>query len=187
MPAQYKALWSTPGGGNGFTVLHFTTAGSGGVAQQIAADTESFFDDFVGALPNDVTIDFDDEVLDLGEDGSLVAVYGVTPPTTVTGTGAGEFSRAAGARLDWQTGAIVGGRRFVGRTFLVPVHGSVWDVNGLLDSSFISAANTSCANFITATSANRPLRIWSRTHQVSHVVTSGSCPAKGAILRGRRD
>lgn len=187
MPAQYRALWSVPGGGTGFSVLHFTLAGNGGVAQTIADQTRVFFEAVKGGFPDDVTINYDSEVLDLLEDGTLSAVWPVTPPAATTGTSAAVYSRAAGARIDWGTDTIVNGRRLSGRTYLVPMGSTFFDTVGLITTANRAALVTAGTNFITQTGLNRPLRVWSRTHGVSAVVTDASAPAAGAILRGRRD
>lgn len=187
MPAEYRAIWSTPGGGTGYTVFHFTVAGTGAAAQQIADDTRAYMDAIKGFFPDEITITFDSEVLDLGEDGALLAVWAVTPPASVAGINASTYNRAAGLRVDWGTGVIVGRRRLTGRTYLVPAGSSVFDAGGLVTAGNITASQTAAANFIAATSANRPLRVWSRTHATSAVVTNASTPSKGAILTGRRD
>lgn len=187
MPAEYRAIWSTPGGGTGFSVFHFTTAGTGPAAQQIAADTRAYLNAIAGFFPDEVVISYDSEVLDLLEDGTLSAVWSVTPPANTVGINASTYNRAAGLRVDWGTGLIVAGRRLTGRTYLVPAGSSVFDAGGLVTAGNITASQTAAAAFISATSANRPLRVWSRTHATSAVVTNASTPSKGAILTGRRD
>jgi hypothetical protein len=187
MPAQYRALWSVPGGGTGYSVLHFTTAGSSGPAQQIATDVHDLFADLNGQIPDDVTVTFDSEVLDLSEAGVLTAVWPVTPPSSVPGVSTAVYARAQGARIDWSTDTIVAGRRLTGRTYIVPVRGTSFDTTGLLTSTDASSILDQANAFLTQTSSNRPLRVWSRTHGVSAVVGAASVPRQGAILRGRRD
>lgn len=187
MPAQYRALWSTPGGGAGFTVLHFTTAVLGTAAQTIADQVQDFFDDLDPILPDDVSIAFDNEVLDLEEDGTLIEAHSVTIPPTVVGDSTGIYARAQGARIDWHTGQVVAGRRLNGRTYVVPIVGSGFDTTGLLTAPVLLQLATAAQNLIVAAAAARPLRVWSRTHATSAAVQSFSTPAKGAILRGRRD
>jgi hypothetical protein len=187
MPAQYRALWSTPGGGAGFSVLHFTIAGNGAAAQQIAADTRVFFLQLASQLPNDVTVNFDSEVLDLNEDGTLSAVWAVVPPAVVTGLNNSEFNRAAGAVINWATGVIVAGRRLSGKTYIVPMAMNTFDTVGVLTTVSRDLLIAVAEDFINDTAANRPLRVWSRTHATSAVAVSSSVPSAGAILRGRRD
>jgi hypothetical protein len=187
MPAQYRAIWTTPGGGTGYTVLHFLPATNGTFAQNIADDVHDFIADFSTNIPNDVSIQFDSEVLELTDAGVLTAVYPVTPGAQVNGSATGEFARAAGARLDWATDVIVAGRRLSGRTFMVPMAGSIFDTNGLLDSSIVTAFQTAANDFLSATATHKQLAVWSRTHATTAAVTSVSVPPQGAILRGRRD
>jgi len=187
MPAQYRALWQTSGGGAGFSVLHYTIAGNGTAAQTLADQTQDFFDNLDSIMPNDTVINFDSEVLDLAEDGTLTAVWAVTPPAAITGAGAGDFYAAAGGRIDWATDAIVAGRRLSGRIYIVPLIGSAYDTDGSIDAAAQAVLQVAGDGLITDTSFNRPLRVWSRTHAVSAVVESAFVPAKGAVLRGRRD
>lgn len=187
MIAEYRALWNVPGGGSGFSVFHFTFAGSAPVAQTIAANTRTFFNSLAASFPDDVQINFDTEVLDKNDDGSLVAAWAVTPPAEVQGTNAGIYARAVGARVDWGTGTIVAGRRLVGRTYLVPMAASLFDSTGVITAASITTILNAANALITATGLNRPLRVWSRTHQTSSVVTNAAVPPSGAVLRGRRD
>lgn len=187
MPAQYRALWSTPGGGNGFTVLHFGDCSSSGQATAIAGWVHTFFDALKGLFPNEVTFSFDDEVLQLDDAGTLTAVFAVTPPAAVVGINASTYNRAAGVRVDWQTGVIVAGHRLTGRTFLVPTTADVFDSNGLITSANQTVIATHAANLITNSSASNPLMVWSRAHATHSAVITASVPPKGAILRGRRD
>jgi hypothetical protein len=105
----------------------------------------------------------------------------------VNGSSTGAYSRPAGGRIDWATDTIVAGRRLTGRTYLVPFALSAFDTEGVITAANVSSLTTAALALITATGLNRPLRVWSRTHATSAVVSDASCPAAGAILRGRRD
>lgn len=187
MPAQYRALWSTPGGGQGFSVFHFRTVGVVLVPQGVADAVRVFFNSLAGLFPNEVTINFEDEVLSLSEAGALVAVFPVSPPPQVVGINAGLYNRAAGVRVDWLTGQIVAGRRFNGRTYLVPTADTVFTSEGLITAGNITSITNAGDALQTNTAAVGPLAVWSRTHAVTHDVIDTSVPAQGAILRGRRD
>lgn len=187
MPAQYRALWNVPGGGSGFSVLHYTIAGNGAAAQQLANDTRGFFVDLVNILPDDVDIDFDSEVIDLDESGVLTAVWPVTPPAQVAGINTSTYARAAGAVVNWATDTIVVGRRLSGRTYIVPLAGNAFDTTGIITTAARDVLIAAAEDFIAAGTANRPLRVWSRTHATSATVQSATVPIQGAVLRGRRD
>lgn len=187
MPSQYRALWSTPGGGSGFTVLNFQDVANNTDAQDLADMVQVFFDAIKGVLPDDVTVAFDNEVLVLDLAGVLQSVYPVTPPASVVGINSTSFNRAAGLRIDWSTGHIVAGRRLTGRTYIVPVGSSVFDTTGLVTSANVTAVQTAAQALITASSSNAALVVWSRTHAVAWAADTASVPTKGAILTGRRD
>jgi hypothetical protein len=167
--------------------MHFTNAGTGAAAQQIANDVRAFWLALNSQLPNDVTLSFDQEVLDLDDAGVLQAVHAVVPPASVAGVNNSEFNRAAGAVINWSTGIIVAGRRLSGKTYVVPMAMNTFDTVGVLTAVSRALLIQEGADLIAATAANRPLLVWSRTHQTARAVVSASVPAQGAILRGRRD
>lgn len=188
MPSEYRAIWGVLGGGTGYSVFHADLADDATDAQEFADAVQDFFSALANVLPTDVIINFDSEVVNLAEDGTLVGVFPVTVPTQVTGSGTGSYSRAAGARIDWTTGVIVGGRRLTGRTYLVPIVGSAFDADGVLTTTVQTGLQTAAQDFIAdLTAAGIVLRIWSRKNASSSVVIDASVPAKGAILRSRRD
>jgi hypothetical protein len=187
MPSEYRAVWSTAGGGTGYTVLHFQDVVSNTEAQNTANAVRTFFNSLAGIFPDEVSITFDDEVLVKDLAGTLLSVWPVTPPASVAGINASTYNRAAGARIDWSTGHIVAGRRLTGRTYLVPAGSSVFDIAGLVTSANVTAMTNAATALITATSSIKPLVVWSRTHGVAWAASGVAVPTKGAILTGRRD
>lgn len=187
MPSEYRAIWSTPGGGTGYSVFHFQDVVSNTEAQNTADAVRTFFNSLSGIFPDEVTISFDSEVIVMDLAGTLTAVYAVTPPASVVGINASTYNRAAGARVDWGTGHIVAGRRLTGRTYLVPAGSSVFGLTGEVTSANVTAIGNAAAALITATSSIKPLVVWSRTHGIAWAATDASVPLKGAILTGRRD
>jgi hypothetical protein len=188
MPGEYRAIWSVPGGGTGYSVLHCQSFSLASNADDFAAATRAFFNSCAGLFPDDIQINFDSEVLELTDAGVLTAVHAVTPPAVVNGTATGTFSRAAGARVDWATNQIVGGRRLTGRTYMVPLTAGSFDTEGVLTSAAITTLTTAAGTFITTMAATgSDLAVWSRTHATTAPVETASAPQKGAILRGRRD
>lgn len=189
MPSQYRAIWSVPGGGTGYSVFHTDTAGDAATAALIAAQIRTFFNSLAPNIPDDVSITFDTEVLDLDLAGVLINVWAIAAPAAVVGGSSGEYSRAQGVRFDWVTGAIVNGHRLNGRTYIVPVISAVFDSTGLVESGLIAgftAVGTALINNLN-NNAGRSLEVWSRTHGVEEDVQSASFPRNGAILRTRRD
>lgn len=188
MPGQYRAIWTVTGGGTGYSVFHCDNAGDVSDAQQFVDAVGDFFTGLQSAMPNDVLINGDAELVNLGEDGTLAAVFPVTPFPAVTGSGAFNYSRAAGGRIDWSTGAIVGGRRLTGRTYIVPMIAAAFSDNGLLTPAALDQMQTAGDALIAASiAAGIPLKIWSKKNATSVVVSTCSVPPAGAILRSRRD
>ncbi len=187
MPAEYRAIWSVPGGGTGYSVFHFTSVANATEALACAAEFREFFVDLQALIPNEVTVGFDSEVIVMALDGTLEAVYPITAPSNVTGTGSAAWAGAVGARVDWQTGEIVSGRRFNGRTYLVPLIATIFDTDGTLTSSARTTIQNAADALISELGALETLQVWSRTHQVAEAVISATVPDKSAILRTRRD
>ena len=188
MPSQYRAVWSVPGGGTGYSVFHADNASDQTDADELADAIHDFFDSIDPLIPDDVTISFDSEVLVLADDGTLTNVWAVTPPSSVAGSGTAVYARAQGARVDWSTGTIVAGHRLSGRTYLVPIIGTAFDTAGLLLSSTVTTLQAAADGLIAQlTTAGVVLKVWSRTHATTGVVVSASIPDKGAVLRSRRD
>lgn len=187
MPGEYRAIWTTPGGGTGYSVFHTTTMVSTSNAQSAANAIRAWFNTLVGLFPDEVTITFDTEFLELDVAGNLLNVYAVTPPSSVTGSQTASYNRAAGIRVDWGTGVILAGRRLTGRTYLVPASSGAFDSNGLVTSATVTAIQAANSTLLTALNTVGNLGVWSRTHSAVHDVTTSSVPTKGAILTGRRD
>ena len=186
--SQYRAQWSAPGGGTGYSVFHATPAADNVQAQAFADFVHAFFNALVPRLPNDVSISFDSEVLNMSDDGTLTGVLSVGAGSTLVGSGENNYSRAAGARIDWGTDAVVAGRRLRGRTFIVPIVSAEFGNTGLLTPTCVDALVEAGTDLVTGVgSSGIDLCVWSRTHAFASPVTSISAPDKGAILRSRRD
>jgi hypothetical protein len=188
MPSQYRALWSVPGGGQGYSVFHAQEAADTGHAQSMADNIRQFFFSMAGLIPDDVIITFDSEVLVLDDTGTLLNVQSVSAPTAVSGSGGTNFGRALGARVDWLTGAIVAGRRLRGRTYIVPLEAFCFGNDGLLTPIVIENLNDSGQALVDSMDGDGiQLQVWSRTHAFSSSVSGVTAPAKGAVLTSRRD
>jgi len=187
MPAEYRAIWNTPGGGVGYSVFHFDDAASTSEAQTIANAVRQFFNALVGLFPDEVSITFDTEVLNLSLTGVLTGVFPVVPPGGVVGSQTLAYNRAAGLRVDWTTGAIVAGRRLTGRTYLVPASIGAFDSAGLVTVATVVAVQNAGNAMLAAVAATTPMVVWSRTHSTTAGVQASTVPNKGAILTGRRD
>jgi len=86
--------------------------------------------------------------------------------------------------LRLQTSAVVSGRILRGRTFL-PGSVESYNATGAPEAGYISAVNAAFDDLMAVPDAE--LRIYSRAHNTSAVVVSGSCWDQWAALRSRRD
>lgn len=186
---EYRAIWDVPGGGTGYTVLHYLDGTPGQLTPDIGVNLVTAFYAIRSHLPNDVTISFDNEarVLD-STNGQLLAAYPVTPSASISGQSSTPWAAAAGARVVWDTGEIVNGRRLRGRTYLVPLAQAAYDTDGTLSPAFIDKA-LEFGEALAQPPLPNPsqLVVWSRSSGVALPVVGWSCPDKTAILRSRRD
>lgn len=165
---QYRAIWNMPGG-PGYSVMHareVDPSGASEISQSFANAVRQLFTTYgTAGLPDDLTITFDAEVLQINpSNGELEQVYAVTPPSAVTGTGTTGYARPSGARIDWATDAIVSGRRLRGRTYMVPILASGYESNGTLTSSVMTALNNAADAYLAAANIPTALSpaVWSR-------------------------
>lgn len=188
MPSEYRAIWTVPGGGTGYTVLHAQDVLSTGGATDFATNVRALFNALASLIPDEVQVNFDSEVINLNTSGTLTGVFPVTPPLEVDGTSTGTYNRAAGFRIDWNTDQIVAGHRLTGRSYFVPATSGVFDNEGQITGTSLTTIQNAANAYISAMTADSvDAVVWSRTHAVVHDVTTASVPSSGAILRSRRD
>lgn len=188
MPAEYVVRWSGGRIGSGATVLHFAPTASPTVAQAIATRTRAFFNQLASFLPDDVVLNFDSEVRVITAAGDLEAVLPVTPGAAVAGTSAGSFASGMGAMIRWNTGAVVGGKRIIGKTFLAPLSSTNFTASGSVAGAFRTTVQTEATAFLAnlVTDGSR-LVVWSRTYAATSDVLTAAVPERPSYLRSRND
>lgn len=129
-------------------------------------------------------------------DGSITGIWTGPAQTVVTTTGSGAYSGASGAVVEWLSSAIVGGRRPIGKTFLVPLAQANYDTNGTLTSAFLTAAQTAANALIVAYAGE--MKVLSRPFTppagspkpprvgVASTIVAARIPDLAAVLRSRR-
>lgn len=188
MPQEYVARWTGARVGAGASVFHFESIASGTAATALAGYVRGMFDAIKGNIPDDVTISFDGEMKELDNSGTLIAVYPVTVPSTVSGTYTGSFANGSGIVVRHNTGAIVNGRRLIGRTFIVPAgHGSFQN-NGEVLPVAQAGINTAFVNLRTsANTTGANFAVWSRKNGTVAPVSSSQTLSRPSTLRTRND
>lgn len=89
--------------------------------------------------------------------------------------------------MRWITGAVIGGRKLRGRTFLVPFLADQFDTSGTINNTTVTTHQTA-GNVLAATGK---LQIWKRpspggSNGTSALVTAAVMPDKVTSLRSRR-
>lgn len=189
---RLETRWSVTGGGAGMTVMHGIIDEAdydGGDATSSLTAIRTFFQSLAARVPNDVSWSWPGPVDLFSNDGVLVG--STTPSTAVpplTATYAGTYAAPAGARIDWETGIILAGKRLRGRSYIVPLAGDQYDADGSLASDFISVGNTAATALrVALATAGSPLGVWSRKNSAIFAASGQTIQDKAAIMRSRRD
>lgn len=170
-------------------------------AQNAVDNVRTMYNAWLALMPNDVTYTVSPVVEAIDEltgtlEGETVAA---TPPVNVVGTSAAGWAAGVGASIVWNTNQIVNGRRFRGRTYIVPLSG-VFDVDGNLQAAAINTLRTAATTMITNMTADGlGVAVWGRPVRVTEsnpdatprpgtvrAVETASVGTRVASLRTRR-
>ena len=193
-----KLQWTIPNAGISHSVLHFRAPG-GFAPTQADADVVrtkmgTMKTNIQSLIPSTIQlrVQSDVEVIDT-PDGKLLDVFGTASDTTNGGSlpGSEKWAAPVGAVITWNTADIRNSRRVKGRTFLVPIASSLFDVDGTLNPTNMSQIETVATNLRTASSGVE-LVVYGRpsapgaTDGTASLVTSHRIPDTAAILTSRR-
>lgn len=192
---RYRSTWTGFSGAPGLTSLY---AFPGATDQEFASAAIGFLADALSiatpgdTLPNDVTISGDSVVDHLDElTGTLEASFPVVPEPPIAGASSGSWAGPAGVALSWLTGAVRRGHRVRGRTFLVPIAATAFDVDGTISSSaltnFRAAATAWAGHAVNPVVWARPTGLPVPSGGAAFAIAASSVADKVAVLRSRRD
>jgi hypothetical protein len=181
--------------GAGLTVLNLAGAASTpeDVDEAVDAITD-FWTALAPTLPAGLTLQVNNVVEVREEDsGSLISVYGAPAQAAVASSGPGSHAAGVGFRIRWSTAGIRNGRAVTGTTFVVPLPTTLYETNGTIAASMITASSTAAAALLgRLNAAGLPLGVWSRPSApgandgVLHPVTQVVIPDQVSWLRTRR-
>lgn len=123
-----------------------------------------------------------------GANGNLIGTWTMAGSGTVNAVNTAAYAAGCGARIKWQTATIIGGRRVIGSTFLVPLLAAEYDSGGTINDTDLASMQTAVDTF----AAGGDLYVWHRptspgaSDGVSVPVTSGIILDKVSTLRSRR-
>jgi len=186
--ARVRIPWTGPAV-IGPAVSTFYTQGTGAA---LCSALSAFFSSAQSAFPNGkVTWQFPSggEVIDSAS-GHLVGAWSGGPGISLTAASTdATWVSGVGARIVWNTGAVVNGRRVRGSTFMVPLKGLAYDSDGTIGSTFVSSLQAAATALVTAVPS---LTVWSRppagapTGGGASPVTSAQMVDAVSWLRSRR-
>lgn len=181
-----QAVWSGVPGLPGYTTFRWADALTATQATAAAAAMRQMFKTLEGFLPQQVTVSWDGVAVHRGTDGKATGTVSYTIPDPVPGTATIQYSAASGACVNWITGLYVNGRRFRGRTFLVPLAGC-YENNGTLTPTAPSVI-ANAAEEVRTSVTGMILNGGDTTRGYFEGPISGVWVAdRAAVLRSRRD
>lgn len=185
-------VWTGFTGSPGYTNFYFAGAADADDATAAVNKTMAFWVAVAQALPSALTLRCNPDVEVIDETtGKMQDVVTVGTNHVQAGGLAGSFAGGAGACFAWQTAGIVDGRRVRGRTFLVPLSGSMYQTDGTLTD--IALTRLGDGGTVMANPTGAQLVVWSRPRPdegiagSAHDVLSFRVRDKVAVLRSRRD
>lgn len=188
---RIRAIWSGMPTGLGYSAFHFSGSLEGASLNAAAAAVRALFQGFVGDLPSFMRVEIEPlaSVFDDGGRKEAERVIG-TLPAAVVGT-AGTTAKVAagvGACISWRTGRYSRGRPIIGRTFLVPLAVTAYDVDGTLNPGLVTALNTAASNFRQAAGVE-PV-VWQKTGIIDltrlNPIVAHNVSDRVAVLTSRR-
>lgn len=183
---RLRCTWGGTGiTGPGLSTFYQTTAGSVGWAD----DVLTFFNVASVFYPSGLTL----TVPSSGDEidsatGALTGTWS-EPGTggTDTATGSGPWAAGVGMQVRWRTSGIVGGRRVVGSTFIVPIMAAFYDSAGTISNTDLATVQGRADALI---AAHPNLVIWSRPTPTRagtfNEIESATVPDRVSWLRSRR-
>lgn len=171
--------------GPGVNTFYVSSAATG-----FLPGVKDFYEAFKGSVPTGVTFVFPSggETLDAAT-GAVVGVWNETPVLTTQGSDTNIYPAGVGGRVVWNTAGIRNRRRIRGATYIVPLSGGAYDLDGTLTAvargRLVAGADALRAALLT------DFVVWSRPHGaagdgMASVVTSSDVPDKVSWLRSRR-
>ena len=171
--------------GAAVNVLHFEES-----VTDIATNVLAAYQNLEQVLPTGVTLTVPDNGEFISElDGSLTGVWTEvgTGGQVIAGSGTPAAAAGVGACVTWLTGGVVNSHRVRGRTFLVPLRNTAFDVDGTLSPGAVTFLTDFADDMLTA-----DIGVWSRPYGAGGngsfwPATSHRLRDKVAFLSTRRD
>lgn len=194
--AYFSVLFVSGGytGSPGYTKFKFLPASNNGPTtaevNAAAAAARALLVATVANMPTGVNYACQSPAQWFDDNGLLRGEVPITSlPAGVVGTGAATYPGGVGAVIYWNTGALNGGHKIRGRTFLVPLSSVAFSTDGTLAATLVSSLQTAVNTFV---GTNPPPAVNSRDlgkpgrGNSTYAVSSGTVKDRSAFLRTRR-
>lgn len=180
---RYRVTWTGATGLPGLSIFYTSTGANAG------ADLVTFFGSIKDRFPVGTSWDIPNEGDTIDDTtGTLTGGWtGSGGGTVSSSASSAAYAAGVGAFINWNTTAVINGRRLRGRTFLCPLLASQYDTDGTLSTGFRTALGSAAA----ALAAGADFRVWHRPAPgggsgSSSVIINGSSPDRVTSLRSRR-
>lgn len=183
--ARYRVEIAGLVGGPGLSTFHADTTNGGYAAQDWVDAIEGLFNVLDAVTSSSITWT-GQSVVDL-LDVSTGQITGQTPvtPFTVVGTHNAEvLAPTTQGLITWRTGVYANGRQVVGKTFLPCPTIDLSQNPGVPVAGYVSGIQAGVDIYAAAGNGEA---VYSRTHGLIPLITSGEVWNQWAVLRGRRD
>lgn len=189
---ELVVVWSGVTGLPGYSKYRFIGELTGSQLNAAAANLGTWLNAIRPVIPLNVTLTIQPGASTHSDDGTLTSELTIgTVPGPYVGSGLSTYSAASGAMILWNTGAINGGKKVRGRTYLVPATTGVLQNDGTILDATVTALTTAANVFATSTpspavnSRARPNNPAAGDQTTAMI--SGQCQQKQVVLRSRRD
>lgn len=195
---RIRVNWTGFIGSPGYSNFYFEPVPEGDAITQAMVDAahlkvQAWMISFKAFLPAVATISVDPDVAELDEStGEIMGFWTIAAPTVQVGGVAGLFVAGAGLCISWGTQGVRKGRRVRGRTFVVPLGGTVYDTDGTIHPGSLATMRTA-ATALHGDSNGCRLVVYARTPKAiipdggAYDVVTASIKDKVAFLSSRRD
>ena len=170
---QGVVAWSGFLGAPGYSVFYAEPG------QAVMARIREFFEGIKSVIPAGITLTFPSsgKTIDAAT-GDQIGSWTGSAQQSVVGAASGVFSAASGAVVHWHTATLWRGRLIRGRTFLVPLSGLAYDVNGTLEPGALTLIQTVANGLVNTTSGH--MVIWARPNPLTTRPEKGGF--KGSVI-----
>lgn len=184
--------WISSGytGSPGYTKFKFMGALDTASANTAAANSRTFLSTIAAHTPTIANYACQSTCQTFTDAGVLTGEVAVSVlPAVINGSAAGAYVGGAGAVVYWLTGAINGGHKVKGRTYLVPLAATAFQSDGTLASALVTSLQTAANTFAASTPApvvnSRKLGQADRGDQTT-ILSGAQVKDRSAFLRTRR-